>query len=87
MARTYSIYEAKTRLSELLRIVKSGSEVIVMERGKAIAKVVPFMQEGDFSTRLQSLEESGLLISGSRESMPDSPKRVAGGLQRFLDNR
>ncbi|MBI4211722.1 MAG: type II toxin-antitoxin system prevent-host-death family antitoxin [Deltaproteobacteria bacterium] len=35
MEKTYSIYEAKAKLSEVLRLVKSGNEVTITERGEA----------------------------------------------------
>jgi prevent-host-death family protein len=87
MPRTYSVYEAKTKLSELLRIVKSGAEVVVMERGKPIAKVVPLKDQSNLQTRLESLEEQGLLISGNGKDFPEPGKKISGGLERFLKDR
>ncbi len=35
------MYEAKTRLSEIVQKARDGEEVILMNRGQAVAKVVP----------------------------------------------
>lgn len=36
------VHEAKTRLSELLRLVDGGQEVEIARGGEPIAKIVPF---------------------------------------------
>jgi len=38
---TVGSYEAKTRLSELLRQVKIGQRITITHRGKAVADLVP----------------------------------------------
>lgn len=40
-------YEAKTRLPELLRQVKTGVSFTITNRGKAIAELVPCTTKGD----------------------------------------
>ena len=35
------VHEAKTRLSELLRAVEAGEEVVVTRGGEAVARIVP----------------------------------------------
>ena len=40
---TVGVHEAKTRLSELLRSVESGEEVVVTRGGQAVARIVPVM--------------------------------------------
>jgi prevent-host-death family protein len=41
-----NIAELKNRLSEHLRAVESGSEVVVMDRNRAIARIVPLPAPG-----------------------------------------
>ena len=41
MKRAASVVELKARLSEYLRLVKAGHEVVVTERGVPVARVVP----------------------------------------------
>lgn len=44
MAKTvrYNMYEAKTKLSELVSKAQAGTEVILMNRGKPVARITPF---------------------------------------------
>lgn len=37
----YAVYEAKTKLSELLDLAEIGLEVVICRRGKPTAKLVP----------------------------------------------
>ena len=39
--KTVNVHEAKTHLSRLLEEVRSGEEVIIARRGKAIARLCP----------------------------------------------
>lgn len=41
----YNMYEAKTKLSEIVEKVCSGEEVILMVRGEPVAKVVPLRKK------------------------------------------
>ncbi len=41
MSHTLNVYEAKTRLSELLDRVLAGEEIIIARNGKPIARLVP----------------------------------------------
>lgn len=36
-----NVYEAKTKLSELLKRVEAGEEVVIARSGKPVAKLVP----------------------------------------------
>lgn len=38
----YNMYEAKTKLSEIVEKARTGSEVILMIRGEPVAKVVAY---------------------------------------------
>jgi len=59
--RTAAVSTLKASLSEYLASVKSGEEVIVTDRGKAIAKIVPITRTHDrISGRLIALERAGL---------------------------
>lgn len=41
MALTVNVYEAKTRLSELLSLAESGEEVIVARNGRPVVRLDP----------------------------------------------
>ena len=88
MAKVYSIYETKSRLSEILRLVKSGKEVIVSERGCSIAKIVPYQESEDFESRIQSFIHGGQLLHKPKSTFKESslPKNP-GALKRFLEER
>ena len=41
-SNAYNMYEAKTRLSELVDKARRGEQVVLMNRGKPVAMIVPF---------------------------------------------
>lgn len=53
----------KARLSEFLRLVKSGETVLVTERGRPVAMLAPVAENHPLGEdpRLQALVESGLV--------------------------
>lgn len=42
---TVNVHEAKTRLSQLLREVEAGGEVIIARDGKPVARLAPVTQD------------------------------------------
>ena len=96
---TYSVYETKARLSEVLRIVKTRREVVITERGKPIAKIVPINEEDTESIdeRIERLIASGQLVPARiapGEDLPPLPRRHSNAakkpsqeLARFLAER
>jgi prevent-host-death family protein len=42
MDRQVNIYEAKTRLSQLVQEVAGGEEIVIARAGKPVAKLVPY---------------------------------------------
>jgi prevent-host-death family protein len=88
MVQAYSIYETKAKFSEILRIVKSGKEVIVNERGHSIARILPFKQPNNLKDRLEWLSTTGQIIQAETlERDFTSPPRSTGALKRFLEER
>jgi prevent-host-death family protein len=61
---TTSVAALKARLSEYLRRVKAGDEVIVTDRGAPIARLVPLEPAERRATRRDRLVRSGLLRPG-----------------------
>jgi prevent-host-death family protein len=64
------IAELKARLSEYLLRVKAGEEVLVTDRGKPVARLVPVGAEGGLEdeaerARLRAMEKEGLIRLGS----------------------
>ena len=65
------VAELKARLSEYLKLVKSGHEVLIKERGMPIAKIVPLDAAERRSSRMERLIKAGLLIP-AKGRMPRS---------------
>src|SRR2546430_13797346 len=66
-----SVAELKAKLSECLARAKAGEEVIVTERGKPVAKLVPVDKQEAMSARIQELYRSGQLIPPKRKATPE----------------
>ena len=63
---TAAISKLKASLSEYLTKVKAGENVLVTERGKPIARIVPVeRQASDIPPHLLMLERAGLVNIGS----------------------
>jgi prevent-host-death family protein len=93
MRREHSVYEAKARLSALLREVRSeGHEVVITHHGEPIAKLVPLRasENESLERRIDDLVTRGLIIPAAVApkslSRADSPPS-AGALRRFLRDR
>src|SRR5688572_17311299 len=61
---TTPIATLKARLSHYLRKVKGGQEVLVTERGIAIAKIVPLERDTGRTARQERLAKAGLIRPG-----------------------
>jgi prevent-host-death family protein len=60
-ARQVGVHEAKTHLSELLRVVAGGQEVDILRNGRPVAKIIPFA----------SRERRAIGIDAGRFVVPD----------------
>jgi prevent-host-death family protein len=78
MKRTTSVVDLKARLSEHLRQVKSGHELIVTERGVPVARLLPLDDSERRSTRRFRLTRAGVLKPG-RGKLPAALKRAPEG--------
>ena len=59
---TAGVAELKKKLSEYLARVKAGSELVITERGRPIARIVPESSvNGPLDARLTALEREGLV--------------------------
>jgi prevent-host-death family protein len=93
MKRTASVVQLKARLSEYLRAVKGGGELLVTERGVPIARLVPLDDAQRKSTRRLRLARAGLLKPGrgrlpkALQAPPSGPAVGAGVLEALLAER
>ena len=85
---TYSTYDAKARLSEIIRRVRDGQRVHISYRGQVVAEVRPVYRPDDAARVVKQLEDEGILAPPSAPDGPLAPvARRPGALQRFLDER
>jgi prevent-host-death family protein len=87
--RAASVVNLKARLSEYLRLVKAGREVVITERGVPVARLMPLDDAERKSSRRLRLTREGTLKPG-RGKVPrllqESPKgeRVGTGVLAAL---
>ena len=90
MPKTYSTYEAKARLSELLAQVRKGEVVTITHRGEAVAEVTPVTRpDTSIARRLEELRRKGVLSFPATNAKREFKSLVKkpGALRRFLDSR
>lgn len=64
--KSATVSKLKARLSEFLSKVKAGEEVVITERGKTIAKIIPLTPKGPaLSPHLLELARAGLVRLGT----------------------
>lgn len=90
MDETYSLYEAKARLSAIVRAVREGGRAIITVHGEPAVEIRPIEPPPrDLASRLQWLTERGALRAAPNPSAP-ALKPIAkrpGSVRRFLDDR
>jgi prevent-host-death family protein len=94
MPDEYSIYDAKAKLSALVRQVREGRSVVITVHGEPVAELRPYQKPDrpqTFAERIAELTARGEIIpakmkpSDPRAFPPGTPR--PGALQRFLDDR
>ncbi len=91
--KTAPVSELKARLSEYLNQVKAGMEVLITDRGKPVARLVPISRSKNLKESLVSMEKQGLIKLGSgklskdfwRMERPDDPQGLV--LKALLEER
>ncbi len=64
--RTTTVSQLKVSLSAYLRQVKAGEELLITERGRPIARLLPLANSTPLPEHLRALEEKGLLKRGEK---------------------
>ena len=83
----------KATLSACLAKVKAGDEILVVERGKPIAKLVPLSKDSHESDTLRDLARAGLVRLGTGKlpagfwKLPRPKDRQGRGLKALLADR
>ena len=89
-----SITEAKNSLSALIDRVKGGATVLIVDRGRPVARLEPIGGLAAGGSRLAQLVRDGL-VRPARAAMPrglfttppPQPKNGASGVRALLDER
>jgi prevent-host-death family protein len=91
-----SITEAKNNLSSLIDSLKSGSPVLIVDRGRPVARLEPVTNSlrADDEGRLERLVRHGIvrpargvLPKGLLASQPPRVKSGASGVRTLLEDR
>jgi prevent-host-death family protein len=89
MRNTYSLYEAKAKLSAIVRRVREGDTVVVTFHGEPVAEIRPIEKRGEgLTARLDDFADRGVLVRPLQ--LPQQTATVArkpGALKRFLAER
>ena len=92
--KTAAVSKLKTSLSEYLLKVKAGEEVVVTDRGKPVARIVPIRSgETEIPPNLLTLEKAGLARIGTGTlpadfwNMPRPKDRKGLALANLLKER
>ncbi len=91
--KTVAVSEVKARLSEYLNQVKAGTEVLITDRGKPVARLVPVSRTTDQKESLVRMEKQGLIRLGPgkvpkdfwRIPRPEDPEGLV--LKALLEER
>jgi len=92
---TVTITETKNQLSALLDRVRAGESLVILDRGRPVARLVPAIASpADASGRLERLERQGLISRGRERACeailrdpPPSPRKGASALDALLAER
>jgi prevent-host-death family protein len=89
-----SITEAKNNLSALIDRVKGGSPVLIVDRGRPVARIEPVTSIGSEDDRLARLVRDGLVRPARGvtpktvfAAPPPRAKKGASGVRALLDER
>ncbi len=91
---TTTITEAKNKLSALIDRVQAGESIVILERGRPVARLEPIQPQDDPTGRWERLERDGLITIGTApppvELIMSPPPRLAPGasaVEALLDER
>jgi prevent-host-death family protein len=91
--KTVAVSELKARLSEYLNQVEAGMEILITDRGRPVALLVPVPRSKDFKESLVRMEKQGLIRLGLgklpkdfwRMTRPGDPESLV--LKALLEER
>ena len=89
MRDSYSLYEAKARLSALVRMVREGRTIVITVHGEPAVEMRPITADAvSLDRKLAQLEERGVVTRRGQVKDALVPVvRRKGALKRFLAER
>lgn len=63
--KTAAVSKLKAHLSDYLNQVKAGSEILITDHGKPVARMVPLSRQKNLRESLVKIEKQGLIKLGS----------------------
>ena len=75
--REYGVYEAKTKLAELIKQVQQGERVTITNRGEPVAELVPSASRAARQTR-EAIAAIRAMRSGSIDQAQFAEMRARG---------
>jgi prevent-host-death family protein len=78
-----NIFEAKNRLSQLIRSVQAGEEVVIANRGEPVAKLVPARESAGTTVGIGS--GRAILSWLERNPLPNYARRSAEEIDAAID--
>lgn len=75
---TVSVSELKAKLSEHIRRVQGGEQIVVTDRGRAVATLGPARQSEELDPGFQELADAGLVKPGRGPIPPEFWDMPAG---------
>jgi prevent-host-death family protein len=92
--KTATLTETKNRLSALIARVRRGETILILDRGRPVAKLAPVPNDAtDAGSRLNALERAGILKRGNQKrdvalaKDPPSARKGASILRALLESR
>jgi len=78
-----NIFEAKNRLSQLIRFVQAGEEVVIANRGEPVARLVPARETSGAASGKGSAR--AILSWLEKHPLPDYARRSAEEIDAAID--
>lgn len=69
--QTVNIYEAKTKLSKLVDLASSGTDVVIARAGKPVARLTSLNSTGKRTINFGALEGKGWIADDFDAPLPD----------------
>src|SRR2546430_436379 len=79
MAREVKIAELKSKLSEYLRSVRSGNEVVIKDRETPIARIIPYEKPNEKRPQRLVIRPAAISLKAADKLVFQRPKRLKPG--------